>query len=143
MRITCLLELAFAAVFVGSAALASPITWTVNVALDDRGTETGFFVIDPYLGPETIVNFNINISAAAPGILSELFDDGARCDREKQLAVSFFRLGGKGRRDMLRNLGYGEKQISQIEQARMLQPEATGKGAVPRRSRSQRTGNPF
>lgn len=74
---------------------------------------------------------------------------GARRDREKQLSVSLFRLGGTSRRDMLRKLGYGENQIEQIEQEIMrehggeIAPDAIGKGATPRLSRTQRTGNPF
>ena len=71
---------------------------------------------------------------------------GSARDREKQLSVSLFRLGGVSRREMLRKLGYGERQIAQIEQEIQeqnqgaLTPEATGKGAVPRLTRSARTG---
>jgi hypothetical protein len=43
-------RLAFAAVVAGSAALAGPITWTVNATLSDGATVTGSFVFDPDLG---------------------------------------------------------------------------------------------
>jgi hypothetical protein len=73
----------------------------------------------------------------------------ARRDREKQLSVSLFRLGGISRREMLRTLGYGERKIQQIEEeigeehGGSIEPDAIGKGATPRLSRTQRTGNPF
>lgn len=72
---------------------------------------------------------------------------GASKDRDKQLAISLFRLGGISRREMLRRLEIGN--IEQIEAELMrerqpgLIPDATGKGQVPRLSRSERTGNPY
>jgi hypothetical protein len=73
---------------------------------------------------------------------------GSARDREKQLAVSLFRLQGTSRKDMLRTLGKSESQIAQIEAEIQEQnadnpAHASGKGAVPRLTRSQRTGNPM
>ena len=74
---------------------------------------------------------------------------GLSKDREKQVSISLFRLGGISRKAMLRKLGYGENEIAQIEDEIMqenggvLEPHATGKGATPRLSRSSRVGNPF
>lgn len=75
---------------------------------------------------------------------------GAARDREKQVAISLFRLGAISRREMLRRLDWGgEKKIMQIEDEIAeqnqvgLAPDATGKGQVPRLSRGQRTGNPY
>jgi hypothetical protein len=76
MRSTRLLQLAFALVVAGSAALAAPITWTINATLDDGATVTGSFVFDPDLVSNLIPNYNINISAATPGTLSGLYDYG-------------------------------------------------------------------
>ena len=59
-----------------SAALADPITWTLNATLDDSATVNGSFVFDPDIGFQTITSFNINISAATPGTLSEPGDRG-------------------------------------------------------------------
>ena len=72
---------------------------------------------------------------------------GASKDREKQVAISLFRLGGISRRKMLEVLGFTD--IDQIEaeiareQGGALEPQATGKGQVPRLTRGQRTGNPY
>ena len=60
-----------------TAAFAAPITWTINATLDDGATVTGSFVFNPDLGgSQTLTNFNIQISAATPGTLSEPFDNG-------------------------------------------------------------------
>lgn len=72
---------------------------------------------------------------------------GASKDREKQVAISLFRLGGISRREMLRRLEV--ENVDQIEEelmrekSPMLEPNATGKGEVPRLTRGQRTGNPY
>ena len=56
---------------------ANSIVWTVNATLDDGATVTGSFVFDPDLGSnQAITNFNISISAATPGTLTEPGDDG-------------------------------------------------------------------
>lgn len=74
---------------------------------------------------------------------------GAKRDRDKQVAISLFRMGGISRREMLRKLGYGESQIAQIEEeiaqehGGSIEPDAIGKGAVPRLTRGQRVGNPY
>lgn len=75
---------------------------------------------------------------------------GAARDREKQLAISLFRLGAISRREMLRRLDWGgPDKINQIEQEIMeehggsLTPDAIGKGEVPRLTRGQRVGNPY
>lgn len=74
---------------------------------------------------------------------------GGKTDRDKQLSVSLFRLGGVSRRWMLKKLGLGESEIDKIEQEIAdehggdITPDATGKGAVPRMTRTARTGNPF
>jgi len=50
--------------------LANPITWTINVTLDDDATVTGFFVFDPDIAArQLLTNYSINISAATPGTL--------------------------------------------------------------------------
>jgi hypothetical protein len=55
---------------------ATSIDWTVNATLDDGATVTGFFQFDPDLGAgQAITDFNINVSAATPGTLTEPFDD--------------------------------------------------------------------
>ena len=60
-----------------ASAQAAPITWTLNIALDDGATATGFFIFDPDLGSDQkITNFSINISAPAPGILKGPFNQG-------------------------------------------------------------------
>lgn len=75
---------------------------------------------------------------------------GAARDREKQVAISLFRLNGISRREMLRRLDWaGDDRIEQIEkeiaEERMagVVPDATGKGEVPRLTRGARTGNPY
>jgi hypothetical protein len=75
---------------------------------------------------------------------------GASRDRDKQVAMSLFRIGGTSRRDMLRRLDWsGPAGIAQIENEIMeehggsLTPDATGKGAIPRITRGARTGNPY
>jgi len=78
----------------------------------------------------------------APGSLHS-----ANKDRDKQLAVSLFRLSGVSRKEMLRKLDFGnidqiEGEIAQ-ERGEGMEPDATGKGRVPRLTRSARTGNPF
>ena len=51
---------------------ATGITWTLNATLSDGAAVTGYFAFDPAKGPnQNITNFNINVSAATPGILSE------------------------------------------------------------------------
>jgi hypothetical protein len=72
---------------------------------------------------------------------------GASKDRDKQVAISLFRLGGISRREMLRrleveNIDNIEEELMR-EKAPMLEPNATGKGQVPRLSRSERSGNPY
>jgi hypothetical protein len=57
-------------------AFSSSITWTINATLDDGASVTGFFVFDPDLGPQSFDNFDVNISAATLGTLSEPFDSG-------------------------------------------------------------------
>lgn len=74
---------------------------------------------------------------------------GGAKDRTRQVSISLFRLGGISRREMLRNLDYSEAAINRIEQEIMdehggsIEPDAIGKGQVPRLTRGQRTGNPF
>ena len=72
---------------------------------------------------------------------------GAARDRDKQVAISLFRLSGISRRQMLRTLEFPnideiEREIKEEREGQM-QPEATGKGQVPRLTRGQRTGNPY
>jgi hypothetical protein len=58
-------------------AQATPITWTLDLALDDGATVTGSFTFDPDLGSnQGITNFKIVVSSATPGILREPFDEG-------------------------------------------------------------------
>ena len=60
-----------------SSAFSTAITWNVNMLLDDGATVTGSFVFDPDLPPPANpTGFNISISAATPGILTEPLDDG-------------------------------------------------------------------
>jgi len=47
-----------------ASALAGPITWDVDFALDDGATVTGSFVLNPDAGLQDITTFNIDISAA-------------------------------------------------------------------------------
>jgi hypothetical protein len=75
---------------------------------------------------------------------------GSARDRERQIAISLFRLGGVSRREMLRRLDWaGPARIDQIEQEIMnehggeLAPDAVGKGATPQLTRGQRVGNPM
>jgi hypothetical protein len=74
---------------------------------------------------------------------------GAKRDRDKQVAISLFRIGAISRRALLRKLDYSESEIAQIEaelaeqNQGSLVPDATGKGAVPRLTRGARTGNPY
>jgi hypothetical protein len=59
-------------VLIAASAVSASITWTLDATLADGATVTGSFVFDPNLGPnQTTTNFNINISAATPGTLSE------------------------------------------------------------------------
>jgi hypothetical protein len=77
MKNNLALQLAFAAVVAGSAATASPITWTIDATLDDGATVTGSFVYDPDLAsPETLTTFNIAISAPTISTLLEPDDGG-------------------------------------------------------------------
>ena len=75
--------------------------------------------------------------------------NNATKDRDRQVAISLFRLGGTSRKDMLRQLGYGDKRIEQVEQEiaeehqGSITPDAVGKGATPRLTRSSRAGNPY
>jgi hypothetical protein len=74
---------------------------------------------------------------------------GGKTDRDKQVAISLFRMGGLSRRAMLRKLNFGESEIDQIEQeiaaehGGSITPDAIGKGATPRLTGGQRTGNPY
>jgi hypothetical protein len=72
---------------------------------------------------------------------------GASKDRAKQISISLFRLGAISRRELLRtleiqNIDEIEAEIAEERQGGMV-PMATGKGEVPRLTRSSRTGNPF
>ena len=85
--------------------------------------------------------FPINIAAGSMNNSSK--------SQEKQVAISLFRMGGLSRRRMLTKLGFGESEIDQNEaeiakeHGGDVTPDAIGKGATPRLTRSQRTGNPF
>jgi hypothetical protein len=74
---------------------------------------------------------------------------GGKRDRDKQIAISLFRMGGVSRRWMLRKLGVGDSEIDQIEQeiaqehGGSITPDAIGKGATPRLTRGKRVGNPY
>jgi hypothetical protein len=77
MTITRILQLMFVVMLAGSTALANSITWIINATLSDGATVTGYFVFDPDLGSnQSITNFNIKVSAATPGTLSQSGDDG-------------------------------------------------------------------
>lgn len=110
-----------------------------GITLEDFDYNPGHMV--PWTVPkeEHFKKFKVRITAGSM--------HGAAKDRTMQLSVSLFRLGGISRREMLRKLQWSN--IDQIEQEIMeqnngeLTPNATGKGAVPRLSRSARTGNPF
>jgi hypothetical protein len=85
-----------------------------------------------------------------PLMISQGSLHGASRDREKQVAMSLFRLSGVSRKEMLRRLDWaGPDKIAQIEaeiaeeRGAGMEPDATGKGAVPRLTRGQRTGNPY
>jgi hypothetical protein len=75
---------------------------------------------------------------------------GAQRDRDKMASMSLFRLSGISRAEMLRRLDWGgPDKIAQIqneileERSSGMQPDATGKGALPQMTRGQRTGNPY
>ncbi len=68
---------------------------------------------------------------------------------DAQLAMAIGRLGFTSRREVLRQLQFSDDQIDRIDQELAeerqegLMPIATGKGRVPRLSRSARTGQPM
>ncbi len=53
----------------GCTAFSAPINWSINASLDDGATVTGTFVFNP--DTQALTSFNINISAATPGTLTE------------------------------------------------------------------------
>lgn len=72
---------------------------------------------------------------------------GGHRDRDKQLAVSGFRLGLYSRKEALRrldtpNIEQIEKEIAEENQGSLV-PNSVGKGATPRLNKSVREGNPF
>jgi len=74
---------------------------------------------------------------------------GSARDREKQVAISLFRLNAISREELLRRLDWGgPDKIAQINEEIMamqgsMVPDAIGKGQVPRLTRGARTGNPY
>jgi hypothetical protein len=79
----------------------------------------------------------------APGSLH-----GGAKDRNKQVAIALFRLGAISRRHLLRTLDFPDGLIEKVEQElkterESLPPMATGKGRVPRMTRSARNASPF
>jgi hypothetical protein len=69
-------------------------------------------------------------------------------DREKQIAMTLFRIGAISRDELLRRMEFtnAEQIISEIaaqQSSPELVPDATGKGRIPRLTRTSRTGGPF
>lgn len=72
---------------------------------------------------------------------------GGKTDRDKQMSISLFRMGGLSRKRMLKKLGFGDSEIAENEQEIAAEhggditPDAIGKGAVPRLTRGQRNAS--
>jgi hypothetical protein len=83
-------------------------------------------------------NFKVQVAAGSM--------HGGKRDRDKQVAISLYRLNAIPRRKLLEILEFPD--IDQIleelaMERQMLAPDAIGKGEVPRLTRGQRTGNPY
>lgn len=74
---------------------------------------------------------------------------GGKRDRDKQVAISLFRMGAIDRQTLLEILDFPnvdqimQRMQEQAQNAPVEAPKGTGKGASPRLTRGQRTGNPF
>jgi len=109
-----------------------------GITLEDFDYDPGTMV--PWTVPkeEHWQRFKVNIAAGSM--------HGGKRDRDKQVAISLYRLNAISRRKLLQILEFPDidEILEQVaEEREELMPKAIGKGEVPRLTRGQRTGNPY